>query len=69
VRPVLLDEVGQVLDGAGAGVGDRGVLLAGGEELDGREALDLVGDVVGGCVDLGDDDLGGEAGVVEVESG
>lgn len=55
---VLLDEVGEVFDGAGAAVGDGGVLGAGGEELDGGEAGDLVGHVVGGGVDFGDDDLG-----------
>lgn len=57
VGAVVADELCEVLDGAGAGVVDRGGLLAGGVELDGRETLDLVGDVVGGGVNLGDDDL------------
>ncbi len=66
----VADELGEVLDGAGAVVVDRGrVLLAGGEELDGGEALDLLRDVVGRRVDFGDDDLLGELGVVEVEAG
>lgn len=54
VGAVLLDELQQVLDGAGAGVVNGSVLLASGEELDGGEALDLIGNVVGGGVNLGD---------------
>ena len=41
VGAVLLDELHQVLDGAGAGVVNGSVLLASGEELDGGEALEL----------------------------
>jgi hypothetical protein len=54
VRTVLLDEVGEVLNGAGAAVLNRGVLGTSREQLDGRETLDLDGDVVGGGVNLGD---------------
>lgn len=69
VFPVLLDEVCEILDGAGAGVGDWVVLAARGEELDGWEAGDLVGDVVGGGVDFGDGDLGGEGRGAGVHGG
>ena len=51
---MVLDELGQVLDGAVAAVLDGRGLGARGEELDGREALDLVRDVVGCGVDFGD---------------
>lgn len=47
VGTVLLDEIGEVLNGAASLVVNGGVLLAGGEELDGGEALDLEGNVVG----------------------
>ena len=57
VLAVLLYEGGEVLDGAGAAV-DNGVgFAAGGEELDGWEAGNFVGDVVGGGVDFGDGDF------------
>lgn len=69
VFTVLLDEGCEILDCAGAAVVDGGVFGAGGEELDGGEALDLVGDVIGGCVDFGDGDLGGEGWVGGVEGG
>ena len=64
VLAVLLDKVGEVLDGARALVSDGGVLATGGVELDGREALNLVGDVVQGSINLGDDNL-----VLELRSG
>ena len=67
VFPVLLDESGEVFDGARAAVEDGRVLAAGGEELDGWEALDFVGDVVGCGVDFGDCYFGGEGGVFGVE--
>ena len=60
----LADELGDVSDAAVARVFDRGVFGAGGEELDGGEARDLVRDVVGGGVDFGDGDR-----VVDVEGG
>lgn len=66
---VLLDEGREILDGARARVRDRVGFGAGGEELDGGEAGDLVGDVVGGRVDFGDGDLFGVGRVVEVEGG
>lgn len=62
ILPIFLDEGREVFDGAGAGVGDWGVFAPGGEELDGGEALDFVGDVVGRGVDFGDY-YGGGGGV------
>lgn len=59
VRAVVTDEVGEVLNSSGARVVDRGVLLASLEELDGREACDLVWNVVGSSVDLGNNNLVG----------
>lgn len=58
VLAVLLDELGEVFDGARAGVGDWFLFATGGEEFDGREALDFVGDVVGCGVHFGDGDFG-----------
>lgn len=57
VLAVLLDEVGKVLDSTRALVGDGGVLATGGVELDGRETLDLIRDIVQGGVNLGNDNL------------
>ena len=57
VRAVLLDELDEVLNGPVTAVGDGGVLLASGEQLDGREALDIIRDVVGGGINLGNNDL------------
>ena len=68
VLSVLLDEVGKILNGAGSLVVNRGVLGASWEELNGGEALDLIRYVVSGSIDLGDGHLGGEVGVVRVES-
>jgi hypothetical protein len=59
VATVLGDEGGEVLNSAGTAVLDGLTLAVGGEELDGRETLDLVGNVVGGGIDLGDGDLVG----------
>ena len=59
VRPVIPHKRCQVLDSTRARVVNGLVLLAGGEELDGGEALDLLGDVVGRGVHLGDGHLGG----------
>lgn len=59
VAAVVADEVCQILNRAGARVVDRLVLGTRLEELDGRETLDLIRDVVGGSVNLGDDDLVG----------
>ena len=67
VLALLLDEVGQALDGAVAAVLEGRGLAARGVQLDGREALDLVGDVVGRGVDLGDRHLTREVGVGLVE--
>jgi hypothetical protein len=57
VATVLGDEGGEVLNSAGTAVLDGLTLAVGGEELDGRETLDLVGNVVGGGINLGDGDL------------
>lgn len=57
VATVLGDEGGKVLNSTGTAVLDGLTLSMGGEELDGRETLDLVGNVVGGGIDLGDSDL------------
>jgi len=54
VGAAVLDEGGQVLDRARALVRDRRVLLARREQLDRREARDLVRHVVGRRVDLRD---------------
>lgn len=64
VATVVADEVGEGLNSAGTVVLDGLVLGAGLEELDGGEARDVVGDVVGGCVNLSDGDLVGEGGVL-----
>lgn len=58
VLAVFFNESSEVLNGAGAGVGQRLGLGASGEELDGWEALDLIGDIIGGRVNLGDGDVG-----------
>lgn len=57
VGAIIPDEVGQVLDSPRARVFNRGVLSAGLEELDCREAGNLLWHIVHGCVDLGDRDL------------
>jgi hypothetical protein len=59
VGAFLLDELGEILNGAVALVCDGVGLVAGDKELEGGEALDLIRNVVGGGVDLGDGDLGG----------
>lgn len=64
VAAVVADEVGQSLDGAGTVVLHGLVLGAGLEELDGGEARDVIRDVVGGGVDLGNGHLVGESGVL-----
>jgi hypothetical protein len=68
VLAVLLDEVGKILDGSGPGVVNRDIFGTGGEELDSWEALDLLGDVVGGGINLGDGHFGREVRVLSVES-
>jgi hypothetical protein len=64
VAAVVADELGKSLDGAGTAVLDGLVLRAGLEELDGGEARDVIGNVVGGGVNLGDGDLVGEGRVL-----
>ena len=55
---ILFDEDCKVFCCAGAGVCQRLALAASGEELDGGEALDFIRDIIGGCVNFGDDDFG-----------
>jgi hypothetical protein len=64
VAAVVADELGKSLDGAGTAVLDGLVLRASLEELDGGEARDVIGNVVGGGVNLGDGDLVGEGRVL-----
>ena len=66
VRAVVLDEVDKVLNSAGTRVVDWVTLLASLEELDGWETLDLIWNIVGSGINLGNDDL---VGVVLVETG
>ena len=68
VLSVLLDEVGKVFDSPCAGVLNRRVFGTGREQLDGGEASNWVGDIVGGGIDLGDGDLGVNASI-SIETG
>lgn len=53
VCTALLDELSQVLNSASTRESDGRVLLAGSVQLDSRESLDLIGDIVERSVDLG----------------
>lgn len=64
VAAVVADKLSESLDGAGTAVLNGLVLGAGLEELDGGEARDVIGNIVGGGVDLGDGNLVGESGVL-----
>jgi hypothetical protein len=64
VAAVVANKLSKGLNGAGAAVLDGLVLGAGLEELDGRETRDVIGNVVGGGVNLGDGDLVGEGRVL-----
>lgn len=64
VAAVVANKLGKSLDGTGTAVLNGLVLGAGLEELDGGEARDVIGNVVGGSVNLGDGDLVGEGGVL-----
>lgn len=57
VLAVLLDEGNEVLNGTGTGVLNRGVLGTSGVELDGGEASDGIGHIVGSGVNLGHGNL------------
>ena len=57
VLAVLLDKVREILHCARAFIFNWGVLSAGREELNGGEASNGVGDIVGRCVDFGDGNL------------
>jgi len=69
ILAVLLDEGDKVLDGAGAVVLNGLVLLAGGVQLDGREASDGVGHIVGSGIDLSHNNLLLELRDISVQSG
>lgn len=69
VLSAITHEIREILDRAGTLVFDWRILCACGIKLDGGEAGDLVGDVVGGGIDLGDGDLGVEIRVLGVELG
>ena len=58
VFAIFLDESSEVFGCAGAGVGDWLAFGASGEEFDCREALDLIGNIVGCSVNFSDDDFG-----------
>lgn len=58
VATVVADESDEVLDSSRAAVLDRRGLVLGSEKLDSGEALDLIWDIVGSSVNLGDGDLG-----------
>ena len=60
VATVLTDESSEILNSAGTAVLNGLGLAVGGVELDGREALNLIGNVVKSSIDLGDGDLVGE---------
>ena len=60
VATVLTDESSEILNSAGTAVLNGLGLAVGGVELDGREALNLIGNVVKSSIDLGDCDLIGE---------
>lgn len=64
VAAVVANELSEGLDGTGTAVLDGLVLGAGLEELDGGEARDVIGNVVGGGINLGDGDLVGEGSVL-----
>lgn len=58
VGSALSDEFGQVLDGTRTTVVKRVILTTSAEELDGWEALNLIWNIVGSCVNLGNRNLG-----------
>jgi hypothetical protein len=64
VATVVADKFGKSLDSAGTVVLNGLILGAGLEELDGREARDVIGNVVGGSINLGNGDLVGEGRVL-----
>ena len=58
ILAVFFDELGEIFDGAGSGVGYWRFFATGWEKLDCWEALDLIWHVVRGGVDFGDCDFG-----------
>jgi len=64
VAAVVANKLSKGLDGTGTAVLNGLVLGAGLEELDGRKARDVIGNVVSGGINLGDSDLVGEGGVL-----
>ena len=69
VLAVLLDEGNKVLNSTGTSVLNWGVLSTSGVDLDGGEASDGIGHIVGSGIDLGDGDLLAQLGNVGVQSG
>lgn len=59
VATVVTNESDEVLDGSRAAVFDGRSLVLGSEKLDGREALNLIWNIVGSGIDLCNGDLGG----------
>jgi hypothetical protein len=68
VLAVLLNEGNKILNGTRTSVLNRGILSTSGVDLDGGEASDGIGHIVGSGVDLGDGDFLVELGNVGVQS-
>ena len=64
VLAVLLDELDEILGSSGSRVGDGVLLVTSGEHLDGGEAGNVIRDIVGSSVNLGNDNL-----ILELGSG
>src|SRR6187402_3449360 len=61
---ILLDELYEVLDATASAVGDWVLLVTSLVELDSRETLNLIGNIIQGRIDLGDGNLIGETSVI-----
>lgn len=57
VLAIVADKVGKVLHGTGTAVVNRRVLRASREELNGREATDIIRDIIACGINLGDGHL------------
>lgn len=67
VLPVFLDELHQVFHGAGTRVRNRIRFVAGREQFDGGETLNLIRNIIGRRINFGDDHFGGKVGVTLVQ--